>query len=306
MVREFKQYIIRSLSPYILVLLWYNILTLFLYYHNKLIPASFREYILTFYISWNIFLLLVLIFFWLYLHSIVYKIYDEKVSSSNIFFYKKAVEIPFSKISILFLEVNSILDRLFKTWTISFITYWTLKKSISIKDIKNIKNTYISIKKNFIEKDNTLLYELFPDMKTVFKKTAFLLLLYLVFFLIGLFLKNYIPNIEDIYIYLFFIILGIILFSYLIFLYIRYRKFYYSFYSNNIEFFEWFFIRKHIFLKYDAITSIKIFQSFFDRILSCYKVVLYTTQSNRQIIKMKYIKDIKKIDEMIEKKYFKI
>lgn len=263
---------------------------------------------------------------WGYVANTNYKIDKDFVSMNRIFIQERRVDIPFLEITNIDYNIGFFWDKIFETGTILISTAGSSGVDLKLKGINNVESIYEELsnklklsKSVLINKENEVInvsQNNYSNIKSELikriKPEAGIAFVLSVFRLIGtiIFLIFYISlDIKDIYDSI--NIVSVVLISILITIigstvtYFAYKKKYYDFYTDKVEYYDGFFTLNKSTIPYERITNIDEHRDLLDRIFDVSKIAIETAGSSMSEIHIKYIKNgdeiVKELKEVLKK-----
>lgn len=321
----------RSILPGVLFSIIFFIVFFFVISFLGSLNAFLSPWIFLFFIFILLSYLVMLVLKYQNLKNTQFIVNKNSVSYKQTFLSEDYIDIPTSQITNITYSIGFIWDKIFNTGRINFFTSGGSFYDLSFFNIAGVEDLYedissilklsksrkISKEGEFSDSSKTdgglFLRRVKPDVKTVliFNLVSSLVIfpLFLMSVGIGLFAALY-SILEGssfmVYIFIFgmILVIGIYVLS-LYLIYKRYKRIYYDFYTDKLEYYDGFLTLNKVTIPLERITNIDSNQNFWDRIFGIYTIEIETAGSSGSEITINYIKDgpgvVKYLKEVLHK-----
>ncbi len=228
-----------------------------------------------------------------------YIISDKKIEAKFDYLDLYETSINVKKIINIDYKIGWFLDKIFNTGTIRIYTSSSIGADLELNNIQDVSKVYSELTEKLLLKNNlddnkiNLIEVIKPNVKKgnivgiIWITISFLILFLFAFLPIGVWLLSL--GLNAVF-YLVIILLTFLLYFVVIFMNKKaLEKLEYNFYSDHLEYYDWFLILNKVTIPYDKITNIELNQGFLGRIFSYYNVKLDTAGSLSAEVTLKYI-----------------
>jgi len=345
MVIKLKPSIRKELYPSIFSFLIFSIIILAIYQSNiilQIIPIEILNSLGEYYKSKltlviNILIGLILIYNLIvilvrigYVKNTTYTINKDYISFNRVFIQERRVDIPLIEITNIDYNIGFFWDKIFGTGKILISTAGSSGADLVLDDIFNVKHTYEKINEK-LKLSKSILTQESGEVNTILENTTkptlqkrvkpqagpatFIsffrqIFTYLIisFYFYTIYMTEdimFLSNVLNNHLTIVIIIILIIISIETTIKYLSYKKKYYDFYNDKLEYYDGFFTLNKSTVPYERITNIDENRGIIDRILGLYQISIETAGSSTSEIKITYVKNgnkiVKELKEILKK-----